>query len=167
MKAKFFWIGPVAVAITLSGCHSYYKAGINRTYVDTAKETCDVSTLAEERTSATAISDELHGRILPYREGYREEKTQNYTILTQKLKRLDGAIDASYRMAMASCASYNACLIQSGYNEGMCVDNFDAWDRSRTEFNQLAVEMKRLSGEPYWDYSRSRAPETLMGLRVY
>lgn len=161
------WICPVAVAVALSGCHSYYKAGINHTYVDAAKETCDVSTLAEEHTSATAISDELHGRILPYREGYREERTQDYTILAQKLKRLDGAIDASYRMAMASCASYNACLIQSGYNENMCTDNFQAWDRSRTEFNQTAVEMKRLSGYSGWYDSRSRAPETLMGLRVY
>ena len=110
--------------------------------VQTAKQACEVNALAEEHYELLKTYMTL--RDDPVMNKSQDSTDERWTILSEKLEKYRGEIEASYRFVTSNCLTYNMCMAQNQYNEHACVESRQAWEESNRRFNELAIALNNL-----------------------
>lgn len=110
---------------------------------ETAKMLCDVTGLAEERSSTITMAGNSRAAL----RGSMNEKVSSDTILLQKLGAYEAEIEVAYRDVTRACQLYARCLEGNGNDESKCLRSEARWDDASDRFAALSTEIRAIDAE--------------------
>ncbi|MBI1393762.1 MAG: hypothetical protein GC152_13575 [Alphaproteobacteria bacterium] len=89
----------------------------------------------------------LGGQDFAGLDGADDGLTERVYALRDKLNRFDAQTDVQYRAISSSCRAHARCMEMNAYQEAACASSRAEWRRSREEFSDLTVELRRIDAE--------------------
>lgn len=117
----------------------------NRFQLEVSQQVCNIDALAEEKSTALAVTNSSRHSIAAYQNKHGTYEEQTDTILLNKLNRYDAEIEASYRFVTQQCGAYMRCIERNGHNEWSCKRSEARWSQAQERFNDLSLEIREIA----------------------
>lgn len=134
-----------SLATAITGCVTPTEK--NRFQLEVSQQICNVDALAEEKTTALAVTNDSRTSIAAYQSKYGTYEEQTDTILLNKLNHYDAEIEASYRFVTQQCGAYMRCLERNDHDEWSCKRSEDRWNEAQDRFVNLSLEIRDIAAD--------------------